>query len=252
MIGTDGELPAPGTRGRRRAGFLLAVFGAVGLVLIAVAFAFAGGLLDGEGGPLGLEGQRRQIVRLLDASETAVVSAQTAARDADVSLGSTATAADSTATLMADLSRTMSALAGSLRISFFGSQPFAPAADDMDRVAAQAGTVAADLQAAAATVRVAGEDMAALATDLEEVRADIAAIRTSMAGPIDAGPWRLLLVAILVWLAIPAAVSLYVGLRWLRSAPVRRTAAAGIGSVAGSARPSRGTPPADRRPLPRD
>jgi hypothetical protein len=105
----------------------------------------------------------------------------------------------------------------------------------MDRVAAQSATVAADLEEAAGTVRLAAEDMAQLSVDLAAVRSDIDAIRARMAGPIDAGPWRLLLVATLLWIAIPAATSLWLGVRWLSSrAPVgRETASVTAGPTSG-------------------
>jgi hypothetical protein len=208
-------LPPRGTAGRRRLGALLVAFGASGLLLIGSALVFVAGPVDEAEGPLGLEGHRRELVALLDASADAIDSAGVAARDADDSLGSTATAAGSAATLMTELSATMRELAASLRISFLGTQPFAPAADDMERVAAQASAVAADLDTASSSVRLAAEDMAVLADDLAEMRREIDLIRARVEGRIEADPWRLLLGAILAWLAIPAIVSLGLGIRWL-------------------------------------
>jgi hypothetical protein len=216
-----GELPPAGTVRRRRIGLLLATFGAVGILLVGTGLALVLGPIDPAQGPFGIEAQRRQLVALLDESGKAMESAATAARDADGSLGQTATAAGSAATLMTDLASTMTALASSLRISFLGTQPFAPAAADMDRVAAQAATVGTDLQTAASSVRVAAEDMSALAADLADMRTEIRRIRASLAGPVELGPWRLLLIAMLGWFALPAAVSLWLGLRWLLPAGPR-------------------------------
>lgn len=200
-------------------GVLLAGFGLVGLLLVGTAFYLVAQPVDDSQGAFGIEAQRRQLVALLDASSDAIDSAENAARDADGSLGSTAVAAGSAATLMNELSSTMRELAASLRVSILGSQPFAPAADDMDRVGVQAATVAGDLDVAASSVRLAAEDMAALARDLGEMRTELATIRGSMSGPIDTDSWRLLVAAMLAWLGIPAAVSLVLGLRWLRPAP---------------------------------
>lgn len=213
------SLPPRGSIARRRLGVLLTAFGLVGLLLVGTALYLVVQPVDASEGPFGIEAQRRQLVALLDASSEAIDSAENAARDADQSLGSTAVAAGSAASLMNELSSTMRELAASLRISFLGSQPFAPAADDMDRVAVQAATVAGDLDVAASSVRLAAEDMAALARDLGEMRTELATIRGSMSGPIDTDSWRLLVAAMLAWLGIPAAVSLVVGLRWLRPAP---------------------------------
>jgi hypothetical protein len=216
-----GELPPPGTVRRRRLGLLLATFGAVGILLVGTGFALVLGPVDPAQGPFGIEAQRRQLVAMLDQSGKAMDSAETAARDADGSLGQTATAAGSAATLMTDLARTMTSLASSLRISFLGTQPFAPAAADMDRVAAQAATVGTDLETAASSVRVAAEDMSALAAELGDMRTELTRIRTSLAGPVEIGPWRLLLIALLGWFAVPAAVSLWIGLHWLLPARAR-------------------------------
>ncbi len=212
-------LPPRGSIARRRMGVLLAAFGVVGLLLVGTPFFLVVRPVDADEGPFGIETQRRQLVALLDAARDAIASAQTPATAAAPSHRSTAVAAGSAATLMNELSTTMRELAGSLRVSFLGTQPFAPAADDMDRVADQAATVAGDLDVAASSVRLAAEDMAALARDLREMRGELSAIRSSMSGPIEADAWRLLVAAMLAWLGIPAAVSLVVGLRWLRPAP---------------------------------
>ena len=219
------ELPPRGSAARRRLGLLLAVFGATGLLLIGAAFFVAARPVAAETGPFGIEAQRRQLVAFLDASRDAIESAERAARDADNSLGTTAVAAGSAATLMNDLSSTLSGLASSLRITVFGTQPFAAAADDMERVARQAGTVAGDLDVAASSVRLAAEDMDTLAEDLAGIQEELAVIRASVADPIEAEGWRLLVAATLLWLAIPAAVSLWLGVQWLR--PARRPPATG-------------------------
>jgi hypothetical protein len=214
-----------GTLDRRRLGALLLAFGASGLLLIGIALAFvAGGA--GDDGAFGLDVQRRRLVALVDASDRAIDSARAAARDGDDSLTSTATAAGSAAGMMGELAATLRELAASLRVSVLGSQPFAPAADDMDRVATRAATVAADLDGAASSVASAAEEMATLADDLAAMRAELDAIRGGLAQPIDAGAWRLLVGALLAWLAIPAVASVAVGLRWVsRSRPAPATAA---------------------------
>jgi len=213
------ELPPRGSTRRRRLGFLLTLFGATGLLLFGVALAFVAGPVDEAEGPLGLEGQRRQLVAMLDASSDALADAETAAANVDGSLTATSGAAGSASTFMGELATTMRSLAGSLRVSLFGSQPFAGAADDFERVADRATEVAEDLGLAATSVELAGGDIAALSRDLGEMRLELDRIRDNVGGPIEADGLRLVIAAMLAWLAIPAVVSLVLGLRWLR--PVR-------------------------------
>jgi hypothetical protein len=201
---------------RRRSGFLLAAFGAVGLLLTVTSLAFVLAPMDAEEGPLGLEGQRRQIVAFLDASSAAIADAETTAREADESLESTSSAAGSAGTFMNQLAGTMRTLSASLRTDLFGSQPFAGPADEFLRVADQASLVATNLEAAAASVNVAGDDVGALAGALGTLRDEMAGVRERLSGRIEADPWRILVAAFLVWLAIPAAVCLALGIRWIR------------------------------------
>jgi hypothetical protein len=193
----------------------LALFGAAGLLLLgAAAWLLLGSSTDD--GPFGIERQRRQLVALLDASSTALVDAQSAVRNADVSLGATAQAAGSAGTFMTELGSTLRNAGASLRITVFGSQPFALVADDFERVAAQADAVATDLGSASSSVEVAADDLGTLAADLREMGSEITRIRGDLGDPIDLGAWRLLVLAVLLWLAVPAVVSLAIGLRWMR------------------------------------
>lgn len=212
-------LPPRGSRARRSMGMVLAIFGAVGIALLGGSLLVVVGPVDADEGPFGLEGQRRQIVRLLDATETAIDDAETAVRSADDSLGQTADAAASAGGFMTELATTMRAASGTLRLSVFGTQPFVPVAEDFERVAGQAEAVAADLQATAGSVDDASADLATLAADLAEMRAEMATIRSGISGQIETDSWRLVIGALLGWLVIPALVSLLLGLRWLRPAP---------------------------------
>lgn len=215
------ELPRRGSTERRRLGLVLTAFGGTGLLLFGIALAFVAAPV-GDDGPLGLEAQRRQLVAMLDASSAAIADAETAAANVDVSLTSTASAAGSAGTFMGELATTMRALAGSLRVSLLGSQPFEGAADDFERVADRASSVAEDLGRASGSVGLAAEDIKALSRDLGLMRIELDRIRGSIAGPIEIRGWRLLIGAMLAWLAIPAAVSLGLGLRWLNPGPIPR------------------------------
>lgn len=208
---------------RRRLGAALTAYGAVGVVLLGAAAILVAGLLDGGRGPLGLEAERRQLVEVLDATGRALGDAETAARDAGDSLATTATAAGSGSRFSADLGSTLRRLAASLRISILGSQPFLGPADDFDRVAGQAGGVAADLDAAAASLRLGAEDMNVLADDLAAMRREVVQLRDGMKDVLQIDQWRLAVAAILAWLAVPAVLGLAIGLRWWRPAWSRRS-----------------------------
>ena len=206
----------------RRRGAWLTAYGLAGLLLLGLAMAFVLGAFDGGRGPLGLEAQRRGIVELLDASSRALSDAETVARDASDSLASTATATGDGSRVTADLGLTMRNLAASLRLSILGSQPFAGPAGDFERVAGEAAGVAADLDRAAASMRLGAQDMASLADDLAGMRAEVNRVRANLGGAIEVDRWRWLAAAIVAWLAIPAALSLWVGLSWWRPAWIAR------------------------------
>jgi hypothetical protein len=213
--------PPPDPADRRRAGVALTVYGTAGLVVLAVAMAFVLGAFDGDRGPLGLDAQRRGLSDLLDASSVAIGDAEAAARDADAAMSSTASAAGDGSRFVGDLGLTLHNLASTLRLSILGSQPFAAPADDFERVAAQAAGVAADLDAAAASIRLGSEDMASLANDLAAMRTNIERVKSNLAS-IDVGRWRWVTAAIVAWLAMPAIVSLWLGLRWWQPGLLRR------------------------------
>jgi hypothetical protein len=136
-------------------------------------------------------------------------------------MSSTAMSASDGSRFVADLGTTLRSLATSLRLSILGSQPFAGPADDFDRVAAQAARVAADLDEAAASITRGAEDMGSLASDLAAMRARIDRVKANLAA-IDAGRWRWLASAMIAWLAIPAILSLWLGLRWWQPGLVAR------------------------------
>ena len=126
---------------RRLVGLGLAVYGAMSLGMILLLLILVLAPREGDDGLLGLDAQRRQLLGVIDASATAIRDAETAARGVDDTLLSTSSAAASAGTFMSGLARTMSELAASLRISIFGSQPFAIPADEFEQVAAQASQV---------------------------------------------------------------------------------------------------------------
>jgi hypothetical protein len=203
-------------RSRRRAGTALAAYGVSGLVVVALGLALVSGLLDGDRGPFGLDVQRRAIVKLLETTERTLEDAETAARDANRSMSATSTATGDGSRFASEMATTLRTLASSLRFSLLGSQPFVGAADQFDGVAQQADRVATDLEGAASSMRLSSDDLASIADDLAAMRRDVAQLRADAGTAFDIGPWRILIAGLLLWLALPAAVSLWLGLRWWR------------------------------------
>ncbi|MFL5679727.1 MAG: hypothetical protein ACJ77B_03920 [Chloroflexota bacterium] len=209
-------LLAVDSRARRRIGAIVALWGAIGLVLLVLGAVAVGGILDGGRGPLGLEAERRDLVELLGATSNALRDAETTARDANNGLNATSDAATSASGFTSDLGTSLRELASSLRVSILGSQPLAAPADDLERVADRAAGVATDLDAASTAVRGSGRDMTRLADDIASMRAEVDRVRGGIERLVDLDRWRIATAAILLWLAVPAAVSLAVGLRWWR------------------------------------
>lgn len=210
--------------GRHQVGMGLALYGALSLGLILILLFLVAAPRNDTDGLFGLDAQRRQLVSMIDASANALGDAEAAARGVDDTLFSTGSAAASAGTFMTELARTMRGLAASLRVSILGSQPFAGPADDFERVASQASRVALDLDLAATSARTGAADMVALADQLAAVRAEVRLMGGGLNKPIDEGPWRLLAAVVLAWLAVPAFVSLWVGLRWWHQGDPRRRA----------------------------
>jgi len=206
---------------RRRLGLGLAIHGAFGLVLVALAFLWIVGPLGGTDGPFGIDAQRARLVRVLSTTSTALGDAEVAVREAHRSLDSTGTAAGSAGGFMTELGGSLRELASALRVSILGSQPFARPADEFERVANRATALAADLDTTATSVRRGAGDLRTLADQLIAMRTELDATRAGLATPIEVNGWRVLASAVLVWLAVPAAFSLWLGLRWWRPAVPR-------------------------------
>jgi hypothetical protein len=205
-----------GSADRRRAGAALTAYGVVGLFVVLVGLIVVSGVLDGDRGPFGLDVQRRAIGDVLESSSRTLEHAEAAARDADASLTGTAGSTGDGSLFVTQLGGALRTLSSSLRISLFGGQPFAAPAGEFERVAGQADRVAADLDRAASSMRLTSHDLASIATELAAMRADVDRLRDETRNAFEVGPWRLMLALLLVWLAIPAAVSLAFGLDWWR------------------------------------
>lgn len=205
-------------RSRRhgRIGLALIAYGLLGLGLIVAALLSVGGAIG--------QGQldaRVEMAETLDASRESLREAASAARNANASMTGAALAAGSAGQMMEEMSATLRGLAASLRLTIFGAQPFAPAALEFDRIADRAQVLAGDLQAVRASVETGAGDTARVGDGLERLEGQVGRLAESVDEIAEGGvgQLRLLVAAMLGWLAVPAAVSVWLGVRWARPRP---------------------------------
>ena len=134
--------------------------------------------------------------------------------------------------LMTRLASSFESLASLGSFDILGARPFAAISGQFSAVADQSRTLSTDLAEAAAAMdtnisdsQAVAADLRVLATQLDELQASLGvedhegptptASPTSL--PVDAA--RFVLVGLLLWLAVPAIASIWVGWRWTRAAP---------------------------------
>lgn len=211
-------------RRRRVLGWALVGHGGAGLAIAAAGLFFVAGSLGPVTGPVGsLDEQRDALTAWLATTSRTLGDASAAAGRVDGSLGSTASAAGEAALLTDELAVTMRQLASAMELELFGSRPFGALADDFGRVADRAATLSTDLATAGAAIEANREDSRRVAADFADLRADIDQLRelvgASNVGDGGADPLaaaRLLLVALLGWVAFGASISLVAGVALVR------------------------------------
>lgn len=196
----------------RRLAWGLIAYGLVGLVLVV------GGAL------IGLQAAGR-VERVASAADGALVAAARSTRAAaesftsiDGSLASAQLSAGQAATLADEASGTLDALAASMRLSIFGSQPLLPMATEFETSADQAAELAVTLASVGGSLDATRDDVAAIGLELESLGRQLEALRG--ADP-DAGagpPLTLFVGLLLAWLAVPAVGALVFGIALLRRA----------------------------------
>ena len=212
-----------GPRERRRLGGILTAYGLVGLALILLTLIVVAGSLGAviDVGTT-IQGQRDALVRSLDAADAAFLDLDRATGDAGANVVTGAAAARDAAQLTTDLAGTMEGLATASSVSVLGSHPFADLGDRFATVAARSRTLSTSLESLAATMDRDVTDIATVRASMSALRTEVSGLREMLAGPaVDGqlgalGTARLILVGLLLWLAVPAAVSLVAGWFLLR------------------------------------
>jgi len=206
---------------RRRLGLGLLAFGLSGLVLLlgAVVLVFASlGAVDDAA--TGFERQRAELVGMLEPAANALDSAAGSASNAGASLASSAAAADRAAAFTTRLASSMDGLAALGAFELLGTRPFAGLADQFREVGADARALSGDLGSTAGALRTNVIDTATVAADLRSLAAQLDRLETTLgsAEGADLGSAllavnaaRILLLGVLAWLTVPAALCTWLG-----------------------------------------
>lgn len=210
----------------------LIAFGVTGLVLIAAAGALVLASLGAvDDAATDFEEQRTEILAMLGPAAAALESAASTAANGGASLGETRDAAAQASELMTRLATSFESLAALGSFDILGARPFAGISGQFADVADQSRTLSIDLAEAAAAMDTNITDSQSVAADLRVLAAQLDELQASLGVddepptptespsslPVDAA--RFVLVGLLLWLAIPAIASIWVGWRWSRAAP---------------------------------
>jgi hypothetical protein len=219
---------------RRRLGIGLVAFGATGLGLVVLT----AGLLIASFAALqdaatGFERQRDELLSMLGPASDALSEAARSASNAGSSLRESSNAATRAAGLTGRLADTFDGLAALGSFEIFGTRPFAGLSGDFASVGTEARALSTDLTTTAAALQTNVSDSDAVAADLRALSDQLAELESSIApdGKTATGTGLpiaavlLLLFGLLVWLAVPAVVSTWLGWRLLRRSSVNDRAA---------------------------
>lgn len=188
--------------GRRRllAAALLA-WGLIGLLLIATGLT------------VGLDVATRAET-LVSSSDRALAAASASTRRAaealdgvGIGVGRAQESSIRAAALADDASATLDALATSMSLSIFGTQPFLPLASNFTDSADEAGALADELEALGGSLDSTGGDTDLLADELVE----LAEVLEESTREQDPPPLRLGLLVVLAWIALPTLGALVGG-----------------------------------------
>lgn len=211
---------------RRRLGVGLLAFGVSGLVLLLAAAALVfGSLAAVDDAATGFERQRAELLAMLGPASSALDSAATSVSNAGASLTSSAAAADQASGLTTRLATSFEGLTALSSFEILGARPFAGIAGEFSGVAADARALSTDLVSTAAALRTNVADTTAVAGDLRSLATKLDALEASLASPGSGSlgsaaaaltAARFVLVGLLVWLAVPAVLSTWLGWRLTR------------------------------------
>jgi hypothetical protein len=218
-------MPALTDSRRRYLGLGLVAYGVAGLLLLAVAGAVIGGTiqqLSVAGATVGE--QRDALVSTLRATSLTMRNASSGVGHVGQSLADAHASADHAAGLARSMGGTLRGLSGAMNVQIFGTQPLAGLVSGFDNAAGQSDQLAGDLDALGAALtqntadlETSRQDLAALSERVDLLVASVETI--SFGGGQEPFIAEIVFVALLIWLAVPAAASIALGLAMLRAVP---------------------------------
>ncbi len=210
-------------RRRRRLGRLMIAYGLVGLLII-VAVASGLGYASIRLGDVAsrLDTQRDTMVRVLDSVDRAIRSAGDSTERLDTTLTASKTAISEGAALSRLLSEASRSIVGLGSVQILGQQPFTGLAASFGVVADQAQALASSLDRTSSALEANASDVSALGQRLDDVSAELRGIRRTLAavdldGAMAVQLALLVLICLLVWLALPALLAIWIGRRLTRT-----------------------------------
>ena len=213
-------------RGRRLLASGLIAYGLAGLLLVAASGLLVGGAISTLAGVSERVTQQRDaLVATLRATSLTVDHAATGIGGVSDSLTAARASTDHATGLARSLGSTFRDLSSAMNVQIFGTQPLAGLSSGFDNAASQSEALAADLDGVSTALGTNAADLATSHQDLvalgERLDVLVASLDTSDLGVgLSAGVPAVVVEAafagLLLWLAIPAATALAVGIGLLR------------------------------------
>ncbi len=220
-VSSEFEIRAALTRRRwlRFASGVLILNGVLGLVSLAIAFAYVSRPLgDVEVFDTSVNDSRTELVETLRQTGETIAGAQSAFDGLDASLADARESSTSAATVARGLSATMSGLGEAMNVTILGTQPLAGLVPSFRRAGEQLNELGTNLDSMTAALARNSADIERTRTDLGALRGQVDQLTTTVEEteiPTSvnsvAGVLRLALFALMAWLAVFAASSLLVG-----------------------------------------
>jgi hypothetical protein len=208
-------------------GLGLIAFGATGFVLLLLTATLLLGSLGAiRDAASGFERQRTEILAMLDPAAATLRDAGDSAGHAGSSLTAASDASRRAADLTSRLATSFESMAGLGSVDIFGTRPFAGVTAGFGDVASQSRALSADLTSTADALNTNVADSQAVSADLHSLADRLGELETQLQpsgnAPDASGPSilavELLVLALLVWLSVPAVASLWLGWRLTRGA----------------------------------
>jgi hypothetical protein len=202
----------------------LLAFGLAGIALLATAavlVVLTVGSLAGASAEL--DRQRAALTDMVGPAGEALRGSARAASNAGSSLKASATTARDASALTGQLADSLDQLSALSNISFLGTQPFAASGASLSATAARSRTLSATLATTADALETNVSDSASVAADLGRLADQLDALRGELgsspapASTIGLVGLEIVLLGLLAWLAVPAAVAIRLGWQWSRA-----------------------------------